>query len=1523
MADGLDLTGYAADSDIKPTHAGRSVSLANQTGLDPQYVSDNYQEVQLQRERAELTTSVGGRPALQQWAQQSQVHAAAVRDDGPILGRIEGWLGGMGDAFKYGLADVWQNEAMRERMGSGGPLASRAFDAEDEVQKYESKPHTVGEDIVRAAPQMGIYAGLGFLTGGVGTAALMYAQNKGALARSIQQAQPGPVEDTRPLKVVNGKLTRIGPEPEQAGLTDDEVDNYATAGSAAAAVTLAGLMTPLLRTLPGVKEGAARLSAGVLTRAVSTTMGQAVVSGLAAYGKHTLMGAVGMALQHVINEGTVQKATDGSVDLGQLTQDGTKAFLKSLPVAAAFAAYGPGKDFLEDRGRIIEARADSAKMDELTRLANASKFAQRHPDLATELFGLMGRGATAYVDYRAARKLQESNYTIVPDHEVAEAEASEGSVAVPLSDYLAHASKEHEAIAQDVKLDPNGFTPREADERLAQMPEEVHPLLPEDEIHELGPDDEVTGEPPKVPEDASATQESAPLHEAMAKEYGGTPEEWTKLLSNPQVAELLSSINEQGSVGSISPEESAARTIEAMRIGTIDPKPYQRLAAKKSKDIQRVAEQSVTGSVAGAPKSSPSDVAQLQMHEMTRDLNLAKAKKAELVKTEMGKSLQNLSDLAVNQNLRTRLYKAGPPLLHLFDSLTEGTEASPVKQGWADAHNEAISKKMAPGSAEAQQYADARMANALDESLQWMDINNPVARDQTEVDALKQYLSNPKPFSELIPAQARIITDMVKQLRVMSAEAVTIQDGKNKVQLEAKVAEARAELQQNPSKGLPQLAGAPPPSTWERMQLAANGANALMLRLKNNLRQVSTTLERLIHDRLNDADYYRNDLANKYEPALGSESMPADVAARRYEQYDLSKFLPTDHLGVQPLKSMPRQFLYELASHYMSSGNMDRVISTSGWSLPVIRGLLFDNADTKLTRGEWDYLQSQADVREKMWQDDISPRIEQLSGRPAQKKVMGNPFTVDFDDGTSRDYAGGYKPLKRDARPGVAPQAEPTTGIAAYYGKDFQIPWTPGSVKDRLDSSHYLVNLDYDTNRAYTSSILHWVAYDPAVRDVAKLLNDTKLRADMNQYMGENRASMVETVLRSAATRQADSVPKGMEMVAKAFGWQRRLALMGIVGDSFRLAAAQISHPFGLMLGGQINPVYGVPALLSTFKPFGGDSGGDVGLMPNWGDALDHSKELQRRADNSFNSLQQQMSQIGQAGNVGPMGKLLGIAKATAGFQLHAVDRLTSTWAWVAAHNEAVGKLKLEPYSPEAVKYADGKTFDVMPQHGLLGAAPVLTNRQIGGFLIMHGFKNTLYNMRADAVNSTRLDFYKADGAGQTTGAVASMVGRIGLQMAMYGGFALMGKTLLGVGQEDGESKADWVMRDALGGQTTDLPIIGSLGEPLAKYLVHGTASRRDFSIYNSPGISAVNHITDLLGNMVSENREPDKKLFDVMETAAYLGGLPSRPLRTAGEHLYQMLTGEDSEDSPEFGRLLYSEKQWASVKRTLSPDED
>lgn len=1498
----------AADSGSE--EAAQTIYAARRSGLSPGYVQP----------REDFQDNLEMSPAVAQWAAQSAQHAAAVRPDAPVLARMEDWIrktvrggvtslvqrGGLPGAVTMGFVDLAHGEAMREYMNGGTGWGARsALNLEALSRAYDAQDRGILPSIARAAPQMAAYSAVGYLTGGVGVAALMYAQNKGTLARQIQLAAPD--------------------------LSDNEVNQYAQAGSLAGAVTLAGLMGPMLRSMPGTREGLQSVVSGALARGAATTVGRAALNSLAKYGIHTLSGALGMALQAVINKGTVQKASTGDVDYMQLGREGAETFLKVLPVAAAYSSYGPFRDFMEDRGRIMAATSDSSKMSKMLADAKEVQLSKHSPDLAAELFGALMPGARAYISAAAARKMA------VPDSTVAAAEASQGDVAMPLGDLLAHGP---DVPAEEVKLDQDGMTPAEAVKRDKEMrqalsPEEARALygsMPADEMQGLdlppigdadkGLVDRLSksfegqdkNSPTTPARPGNKTEVAKPLHEVMAEEYGGTPEKWAQILT----PELMEALNQEGSVGAISPEEHAARVIEATPVGDINPKPFERIAAKAQKYIQKRAEHAVTGGPAGAKATSLKDVANLSTYELARDLNLAKAKKASEVKAELEDLKSSIAKRAVDQKLRANLRLAGTPLLNLFDALTEATSVSPQRQGWVAAHQDAVEQGAAPMSKEATQYADGRMQHAVDVAVQWFKDNAyPFKFDEGALDRLVQ---KPQPWDSLLPAEARNVGDALKQLTTIASKERTIRVGDRDATVEETAQKSIEELGQNPDKGLPKQSGIKE-TIGERFLKGANDANALILWAKNNIRWMSATLQKATFDRINAAMYYRDELFRTYGDPLDAafKSIPADIAKRRYESYDLSKELPVE--GTQPMQQVPRLWLWKLALHRMSGGNMERVASTSGWDRDTLDGLLFDRPDTKLTVPEWDYLQSIADNFERVWKEKMRPHFEENYGM-APPKTGGVPFRVQLEDGTWKDYAGGYHPLKRDARPGVAPQAEPTKGIAQYWGRDFQIPWTPGSARERVDNSHYLVNMSWDSTMSTLAQTLHWLAYDQPVRDVGRLLNDQDLRAEMNQRMGEGRASMVDSWLGAVATRGAASVPKGVDSIVTAgFGWQRRLALMQIVGGSVRLGVQALSHPIGLMVRGKINPLAGSAAILSVLKPFE-TANGEVRVFPEWLDAMQEYDQVAHRADNAYGQLRQKWSDVGLAGDRNPASAALDIAKRTAGLFLHAADRITTTWAALAAENEAIG-LKMEPGTQSFKDYVNSKVQDVMPAHDIEVMAPALSNRTVGGFIIMHGFKNTLYQFRQEAIHSSRQDFYQAQSAADYGGAIARTAGRAALEMAMLASFAVLGKLTLGFGQQSDETKGQWLGRTMLGGQGDDLPLFGGLGEPMAKWFLGGKVSKRDFETYSDPGLAWVNKTYEMAGDWMAGTRPMDKKLFDSVEYLLFSMGAPSRAPRRMAEAAFQHLTGTDYDEfeSNSAAHLFYSEKQWDSIRRTLSPD--
>jgi hypothetical protein len=610
----------------------------------------------------------------------------------------------------------------------------------------------------------------------------------------------------------------------------------------------------------------------------------------------------------------------------------------------------------------------------------------------------------------------------------------------------------------------------------------------------------------------------------------------------------------------------------------------------------------------------------------------------------------------------------------------------------------------------------------------------------------------------------------------------------------------------------------------------------------------------------------------------------------------------------------------------------------NGWDRDVVSKILFDDADTKLSVHEWDYLQKIADIHEEMIWPLLKSHMEEHYGI-ASPKVAGVPFKVELPDGTFKEYAGGYAALTRDPR-GEAPPPILENGTKARWGPDFEAPHVPGAAQDRNEGSHYLVNMNWSTEMSTIAKTVHWLTFDQPVRSVDRVLSHPPIAAAMREYMGEGRADNVEGWLASNAQQMSESTVKGQEIINSYFGFQRGAALAGAVLGSAKLALQAAAHPILLMAGGKINPIFGIPHLIQAFSPIQIKEG-EIGVGKAWTFAYDNSSEVQRRTDRTLDDCREGMLASEKDAPAGPIGKLLKFARWSGGLGIHAADTATTRWAFNSAYDHAIGPahlggLEMEPMSKEAFDYASGVTQDVMPAHDRVVAAPAFSNRQVGMFLMMQGFRSAIYNMLQGSIASSVKDFHQAQtflpsketGAPSTVGASLRAAGKVALGAAMLGSAATISKVLSGYAQEEGESKKQWLGRTILAAlaDPISVPGVSTVAEIAAKLAVGEKPTRRDFNMMNAPGAGLTLKVLDLLGKLVNENREPDQKTFDVIETALYGAPLPSRSVRVASEHLYKMIMGEeyDGDDSVDAaGKFIYTDKQWDSIKRTLSPDED
>jgi hypothetical protein len=447
-----DVVAHAA-ADTTPVQAAQDARHRREDGRGPaQFAGQLRRGVSRGRQAASSPTAPRA-PALSAWAAQSPQHAALVKPDAEALGKLEGWFSGIGDALHAGALDIAYAEAMRETRAaadSGSPR--RPSTSKTRLRSTTAKSTAMRKQIARAVPQMAFYgAAVAHRSRGGWTSFMR--RTKGVLARQIQLASPGPS--------VAGRRRRMGRQPHR-----EEIDKYATIGSAAAAVTLAGLLGRSSARMPGVKSAPSGRGATCASRGAATTLGQAALRSL-----------LGLRQSH--SDG---RAGHGAPARHQLRDDVQKAAGQGRGLDAARArGGGPSRRCCRSRrrsrptvrrGTCWPSAAGSTHGAAGARAAGCawsswpSRCSSPRPRRSARwsCSALMGRGAKVFIDWKAAQKMKG-----LPPEDVAAAEAAQDSVEVPLERVPREHADQHEAVKDDVKLSADGATMNEARARDKEL----------------------------------------------------------------------------------------------------------------------------------------------------------------------------------------------------------------------------------------------------------------------------------------------------------------------------------------------------------------------------------------------------------------------------------------------------------------------------------------------------------------------------------------------------------------------------------------------------------------------------------------------------------------------------------------------------------------------------------------------------------------------------------------------------------------------------------------------------------------------------------------------------------------------------------------------------------------------------------------------------------------------------------------------------------------------------------------------
>lgn len=399
-------------------------------------------------------------------------------------------------------------------------------------------------------------------------------------------------------------------------------------------------------------------------------------------------------------------------------------------------------------------------------------------------------------------------------------------------------------------------------------------------------------------------------------------------------------------------------------------------------------------------------------------------------------------------------------------------------------------------------------------------------------------------YSDLSIEELRDLEDSVRNIEHLGRLKNKLLTAKNKREFEAAVADVEAAIYQN-NKVKPQSLD-PNEEGLQKWLARMRSAHAQLSKIEFIVRQLDG------HKDLGTAWYYL------FRPIIEAEEQ--EIALRKAAEGQLKELFsgisPAERAAWKSRKifikdinlSLTKENIISLALNWGNEGNRQRIMSGFGWSQQTVEKILDDHMtkrDWDLVQGIWDYINS------------YYPEIDQLTKDVAGvklPKVEAAPVITQFGD-----YAGGYYPIKYDARKSEAAFAfdEVERQRSFFENQFFRAATKKGHTKDRAAQVvGRPLRLDLGVLSEHLTNVIHDLAFRRAVRDVDKMIRHKRIQDAIVNTLGREVYRQFNPWLQAIANDYsapanyleglAAKARKGTTVVA--MGWKITTALAQPVG---------------------------------------------------------------------------------------------------------------------------------------------------------------------------------------------------------------------------------------------------------------------------------------------------------------------------------------------------------------------------------------
>lgn len=761
----------------------------------------------------------------------------------------------------------------------------------------------------------------------------------------------------------------------------------------------------------------------------------------------------------------------------------------------------------------------------------------------------------------------------------------------------------------------------------------------------------------------------------------------------------------------------------------------------------------------------------------------------------------------------------------------------------------------------------------LNEVVSLMEENSETVGFDPEL--VGRLIARPRSYKSLTVAEMREVVNALKNIETAARNRNTALIDRQRVSKEQVKNALLAEAARLPSKG-PARSSVGAMSAIEKGLAAVSAFDGELLRIETLIEWLGGDVEsmwnRAVFKPMNDSKIHESDiLRTTMKPVMDAlNNMPTEVRRRVGRTVDGAKLFPNHRKDIQaPTRGFE---LLAMALNAGNDSNMQRL--TEGRN--ITRQEVINAINTELTKEEMDWVQSVIDAFESMW--PMAADLEERDSGIRPPKIQATPIVTKH--GT---YRGGYFPVVYDRSVARAGEVQAANAVASLMDPTFTRPGTSrGHLKGRAENFADVIALDLSAVQAHLAQTAHDIAFREAVKSVGSLILDSDIQATLKQRLGDGKAALFLQWVKDAGQM------RGAEVLSHA-RWFNRLLNSGksrmgpaILGYAVDVVMGDLSNPFVAVAGTDLKAKHMVAGLAEFLR------------SPLQTLAFVHEKSGELRfRDNSFQTeFASRMRSLNKKGNA--------LSDALDLFTKHAFqvfewsEKLTTTGVWVGAYRQAIQEGKSEEV---AVSFADQVVRKVVPANSPIDKPELLRSKGAPAVLLMfHGYMNTVYNLKRNAINPVLVKLGEGDVSGAAKATPQAAAKYLGIAI----GVALMSEFFSGKGPEadDGEDEnerwATWAKRKLLMDTFQPVPVASEIAETIQK-----AASGKSSSFRAAPGVAMVGEVIKSGKKAFDGDAEEWDRTMALMKALGFLGGLPTnRPLR-AVDYLHDVATGEQSPSDP------------------------